>query len=169
MFLSLIGYGTERYTGTLRKKLTVFKTFCCFFRVRSNLDSKYIMLDLDPTNLRSLDLTRCRIRKLIGKEARQSHRNGSTKERLEVRRKGLENVMIAGNANGPGVINYFCVSAEGREYVNPEPILVPEPPPVRRFVPGGYKEMSILVVQQRPRIWAQMSEGGGGGGLRGLS
>ncbi len=42
----------------------------------------------------------------------------------------------------------FCVSAEGREYVNPEPILVPEPPPVRRLVPGGYKEISPVLAYQ---------------------
>ncbi len=35
---------------------------------------------------------------------------------------------------------------------------------------GDYKEMSFFLAdQQRPRIWAQMPGGEGGGGLRGLS
>jgi hypothetical protein len=89
----------------------VYHTFSCFLRIRSNLDSKYIMLDLDSTNPRRLDSIRRGIRKLIGKEAGQSYRNGSTKERLEVRRKGLENGMIVDTANGPGGINFFlCFS-----------------------------------------------------------
>ncbi len=87
-------------------------------------------------------------RKLVGKGFGQSRRNGSTKERLLVGRKGLENGMIMVLKMGLEGSTTFCVSAEGREYVNPEPILVPEPPPVRRLVPGGYKEMSAILADQ---------------------
>ncbi len=40
----------------------------------------------------------------------------------------------------------------------------------RTYRPGGCKELSsILADQQRPRIWAQAPNSGGGGKLRGLS
>jgi hypothetical protein len=64
----------------------------------------------------------------LGKKQEKEIRGGA---------EGVRKWHDSGTENGPGGINYFCISAEGREYVNPEPILVPEPPPVRRLVPRG--------------------------------